>query len=115
MTWAYKTKRSGKLKARLCIQGCSQVPGVDYDQTFCATMRSGTLRVLCAASIKFGLHMRRWDFVAAYLQGQLEEGEVIYCSLPPGYTTRTSSDGEEIPNVGKDGKPRVYRLSLIHI
>ena len=110
MTWAYKTKRSGKLKARLCIQGCSQVPGVDYDQTFCATMRSGTLRVLCAASIKFGLHMRRWDFVAAYLQGQLEEGEVIYCSLPPGYTTRTSSDGEEIPNVGKDGKPRVYRI-----
>ena len=81
MTWAYKTKRSGKLKARLCIQGCSQVPGVDYDQTFCATMRSGTLRVLCAAAVNFGLNMRRWDFVAAYLQGELEEGEVIYTVL----------------------------------
>ena len=110
MTWAYKTKRSGKLKARLCIQGCSQVPGVDYDQTFCATLRAGTLRVLCAASANWGLHMRRWDFVAAYLQGNLEDGEVIYCSLPPGYTTFTDSNGNEIPNVGKDGKPRVYRV-----
>eukprot|EP00966_Prymnesium_polylepis_P024656 568864-Prymnesium_polylepis.1 len=25
MTWVYKTKRSGKRKARLCVQGCSQV------------------------------------------------------------------------------------------
>ena len=45
MTWVYKRKRSGKLKARLCVQGCSQVPGVDYNQTFCATMRSTTLRL----------------------------------------------------------------------
>ena len=28
-TWAYKIKRSGKLKARLCVQGCTQVAGVD--------------------------------------------------------------------------------------
>ena len=110
MTWAYKTKRSGKLKARICIQGCSQVPGVDYDQTFCATLRAGTLRVLCAASANWGLSMRRWDFVAAYLQGSLEEGEVIYCSLPPGYTTITNDKGEQVPNLGKDGKPRVYRV-----
>ena len=54
--------------------------------------------------------MRRWDFVAAYLQGNLEEGEVIYCSLPPGYTTIANSKGEQIPNLGKDGKPRVYRV-----
>ena len=26
-TWAYKVKRSGKLKARLCVQGCTQVAG----------------------------------------------------------------------------------------
>ena len=29
-TWAYKRKRDGRLKARLCVQGCSQQPGVDY-------------------------------------------------------------------------------------
>ena len=31
--------------------------------------------------------MRRWDFVAAYLQGELLDDEVVYCSMPPGYKT----------------------------
>ena len=42
------------------------------------------------------MRMRRWDFVAAYLQGQLEVGEVVYCYGPPGYDT-----------YGKDGKKQV--------
>lgn len=29
LVWVYKHKRNGKLKARLCVQGCSQQPGVD--------------------------------------------------------------------------------------
>eukprot|EP00965_Chrysotila_dentata_P054667 1814903-Pleurochrysis_carterae.AAC.1 len=43
--------------------------------------------------------MRRWDFVAAYLQGELEPGEVVYCHPPPGYET-----------LGQDGKSRVCRV-----
>ena len=98
-TWVYKVKRSGKLKARLCVQGCSQVPGVDFDQTHCATMRAGSLRALAAIAARDNLLMRRWDFVAAYLQGSLLEDEVVYCRLPPG-----------VHSVGKDGKPRVCRV-----
>ena len=67
--WAYKNKRSGKRKARLCVQGCAQMPGVDYDQTISAAMRPTSLRVLSALAARFGMRMRRWDFVAAYLQG----------------------------------------------
>ena len=67
LTWAYKRKRDGRLKARLCVQGCSQQPGVDYDQTFCAAMRSSTLRLLCSVAARVGLEMFRWDFVAAYI------------------------------------------------
>ena len=78
LTWAYKTKRDGRKKARLCVQGCTQIAGVDYDQTFCAAMRSGSLRLLCAIAGRLKLHMRRFDFVAAYLQGDLEPGEVVY-------------------------------------
>ena len=74
MTWVYKVKRDGTLKARLCVQGCTQIAGVDYGETFCSTMRGSTLRSVCAAAAKWDLHMRRWDFVAAYLQGQLDEG-----------------------------------------
>eukprot|EP00965_Chrysotila_dentata_P093704 3097255-Pleurochrysis_carterae.AAC.1 len=43
--------------------------------------------------------MRRWDFVAAYLQGELEQGEVVYCHPPPGYET-----------IGPDGKTRICRV-----
>eukprot|EP00965_Chrysotila_dentata_P119251 3942163-Pleurochrysis_carterae.AAC.1 len=53
LIWVYKRKRSGALKARLCVQGCAQVQGVDYDQTFCATLRPTSLRVLAAlAAVK---------------------------------------------------------------
>ena len=99
LIWVYKVKRSGALKARLCVQGCTQVAGVDYDQTFCATMRSGSLRVLCALAARHQFDMRRWDFVSAYLQGELLEDEVVYCQMPPGYEL-----------IGTDGRQRVCRV-----
>ena len=58
-TWAYKVKRSGQLKARLCVQGCTQVPGVDYNQTFCAAMRQSSLRVLSSSAARLNLAMNR--------------------------------------------------------
>ena len=57
-------------------------------------MRATSLRVLCAVAARYGLTMRRWDFVSAYLQGSLQEGEVVYCSMPPGHET-TGADGRE--------------------
>ena len=85
LIWVYKRKRDGSLKARLCVQGCSQVPGIDYDQNYCGALRATSLRVFCAATAQYGMSLRRWDFAAAFLQGSLEEGEVVYCQPPPGY------------------------------
>ena len=99
LIWVYKVKRNGKLKSRLCVQGCAQVPGVDYDQTFSAAMRSTSLRLLASIGARLGLKMHRWDFVAAYLQGSLLDGEVVYCHMPPGYETE-----------GADGRQRVCRV-----
>eukprot|EP00966_Prymnesium_polylepis_P083006 1922725-Prymnesium_polylepis.1 len=36
------------------------MPGVDFDQTHCTTMRASSLRVLCAVGAGLGLRMRRW-------------------------------------------------------
>jgi transposase InsO family protein len=99
LIWVYKVKRDGTLKARLCVQGSSQLQGPDFDQTFCAAMRGTSLRVLSSIAASRNLNMRRWDFVAAYLQGSLEAGEVIYCHPPQGYAT-----------FGRDGRPRVCRI-----
>tara|TARA_B110000037_G_scaffold107636_1_gene124787 strand:- start:233 stop:1786 length:1554 start_codon:yes stop_codon:yes gene_type:complete len=95
LIWVYKVKRDGSLKSRLCVQGCNQVEGIDYDQSFSAALRSPSLRMLSAIAAKEHMHLRRWDFVSAYLQGSLEEGEVTYCHAPPGYE-RTDADGHKL-------------------
>jgi len=54
LVWVYKTKRDGSLKYRLCVQGCRQVKGVDYNQTWCGTMRGASLRLLSSIAAKTG-------------------------------------------------------------
>ena len=55
-------------------------------------MRAASLRVLSACAARENLRMRRWDFVAAYLQGELLDDEVVYCHSPPGHEM-TGADG----------------------
>ena len=107
MLWVYKRKRDGTLKARLCVMGSSQRPGVDFDQTYCATMRAASLRLLAAISARLDLSMWRIDFVSAYLQGELEDGEVVYCHMPQGYET---TDTENRPNILRIEKP-IYGMA----
>ena len=98
----YKRKRDGRLKARLCVQGCAQQVGIDYQQTFSAAMRPTSLRFLSSVSARLGLEMFRWDFVSAYLQGSLEPGECAYCYPPPGYESEAGVDSH--------GRPAYVRL-----
>ena len=57
LIWVYKVKRDGSLKSRLCVQGCRQVPGVDYDQTWSGTMRGASLRLLSAQGFRFNVKL----------------------------------------------------------
>ena len=52
--------------------------------------------MLAALAALDQLHMRRWDFEAAYLQGELEVGETVDCSAPPGHATSTGGDGSVV-------------------
>ena len=61
------------------------VAGKDYDQTFACTLRTSSVRALFAYAAKYSCSVRSVDWVAAYLQGDLLEGEVVYCHMPPGY------------------------------
>jgi hypothetical protein len=79
LQWVLKTKRDGTKKARLVVVGCAQRPGVDFDQIHCSTLKATSLRFLAATAAIQGLHMRRFDFVSAFLQGDLEPGEQIAC------------------------------------
>lgn len=70
-----------------------------------------SLRTLCVLAAKLKLSMRRWDFVAAYLQGELEDGEVVYCSALPGWEA-AEVDGAVclVPSGQGDGIDRLCRV-----
>jgi hypothetical protein len=43
-------------KARLVAQGFSQIPGIDFDNTFAPTVRQDVLQILLHLTISFGWH-----------------------------------------------------------
>ena len=95
LVWVYKEKRDGTLKARLCVQGCTMESGVDYDQVFSPTIRYSSVRGLFAFAAQRKCGVRSVDLTAAYLQGEFEEGEVVYAHMPPGYE-EVDEDGDEM-------------------
>ena len=99
--WIYKVKRDGTCKRRLCVDGSCQQYAVDYDQTHASTLRTSTLRVLGSIMAHLGLSSRRYDLVAAYLQGDLEPGETIYLRQPPGHVVKGSDGSDRIAVVQK--------------
>ncbi|KAJ0897438.1 putative RNA-directed DNA polymerase [Helianthus annuus] len=85
--WVFAIKRNEKneivrYKARLVAQGFSQIPGVDYEETYSPVVDVITLRFLIGLTISEGLHMRLMDVVTAYLYETLEND--IYMKIPKG-------------------------------
>jgi hypothetical protein len=99
LIWVYKVKRDGTCKARLCVQGSTLEPGVDYDQVFSAALRYSSARSLFAFAAKTGCRVRSVDLVAAYLQGDFLDGEVVYCHAAHGY-----------PKYDEHGEPMIARV-----
>ena len=86
--WVYalKTKHDGSLdrfKARLVAKGYSQVPGVDFHETFSPTVKYDSLRIILALVASNDLHMRQFDIKTAFLYGSIQED--IYMEQVEGY------------------------------
>lgn len=70
----------GTWKARLLAQGFSQLPGIDYFETFTPVVKLDSLRFLCAIAAKHDLKLYQFDVVTAYLNGDLDT--VLYTKPP---------------------------------
>ena len=86
--WVYRVKKDSngnpeKLKARLVARGCSQVPGVDFEENFSPVVRMTTLRTLFACAARNGWPVTQLDVETAYLHGDL--GERIIMQQPEGF------------------------------
>jgi Reverse transcriptase (RNA-dependent DNA polymerase) len=71
-----------RYKERLVAQGFTQIPGVNYEETYSPVVDARTLRFLIRLTTTENIQMRLMDVVTAYLYGSLDND--IYMKVPEG-------------------------------
>ena len=100
--WVYdlKLKRDGtieRFKARFVVRGFSQVKGQDYTESYSATLRATSFRLLMALAAGEKLKCEHFDVKNAFTQSSIDNE--IYVQPPKGFETK-----------GKDDMPQVLKL-----
>jgi hypothetical protein len=95
--WVFKAKKDAagfiaRLKARLVAQGFSQIGGVDYDDTYAPVARLASSRAIIAMANRLDLLLHQVDIKGAYLNGELNDNEVLYMHHPPGFKPRDAGN-----------------------
>jgi hypothetical protein len=95
--WVFRVKKDAagsivRKKARLVAQGFSQVPGVDYFDTYAPVARLSSIRTVLAIAARDDMELHQIDIKGAYLNGELTDDEIIYMRQPPGYASRDHPD-----------------------
>ncbi|EJT45287.1 Gag-Pol [Trichosporon asahii var. asahii CBS 2479] len=75
--WVFKRKRDAdgnvvKYKARLVGRGFSQIPGVDFEETYAPVGRSTSLLLILSIAARYNLELRQADVEGAYLNGTID-------------------------------------------
>ena len=80
--WVFEVKRSGLFRARLVACGYSQIPGVDFTESYAPVINDVTWRILLVIKMLWKLKARLIDIETAFLYGDLDEE--IYMESPEG-------------------------------
>ena len=86
--WVYKIKLNpdgtvAVYKARLCAKGYTQIPNVDYKETFAPVASMTTVRIFLSVSNQLNMEVIQFDVKTAFLHGDLDEE--LYMEYPDGY------------------------------
>ena len=71
-------------KACLVARGFSQIPEIDYEETYSPVMDAITFRYLISLAVSEGLDMRLMDVVTTYLYRSLNVN--VYMKIPEEFT-----------------------------
>jgi hypothetical protein len=80
--WIFKIKRNGVFRARLVACGYSQIPGVDFNESFAPVVNDVSFRIILTAKLLWDLQASIVDVETAFLHGDLQEE--IYMNVPKG-------------------------------
>ncbi|KAJ3570236.1 hypothetical protein NP233_g4537 [Leucocoprinus birnbaumii] len=89
LKWVYTPKFDGNggilgQKSRIVAMGYSQIQGVDFKETYTATMHLESFHVVLAIVASLGLVIWQLDFVAAYLNSDIDFE--VYMEQPQGFS-----------------------------
>lgn len=95
--WVYSVKlgpdETEKHKARYVAKGYSQVPGIDYHETFAPTARITSVRALMQIAVQYDLIVHQMDVKTAYLNAPIDCE--LYVEQPEGFEVKSLS-GEKL-------------------
>jgi hypothetical protein len=80
--WIFKIKRNGVFRARLVACGYSQIPGVDFNESFAPVVNDLSFRIILSAKLLWDLQASIVDVETAFLHGNLQEE--MYMNVPKG-------------------------------
>jgi len=78
-------------KGCLVAQGFSQVPGINYFNTFAPIAKLVSICTVLAMAAHLDLKLHQIDIKGVYLNGELTSQEQIYMKQPPGYAAPNST------------------------
>ena len=77
--WVFDLKRSGLFKVRLVACGYSQIPGVDFTESYAPVINDVSWRILIIAMLLWRLEAKIIDVSTTFLYGDLEEDIYMKC------------------------------------
>jgi hypothetical protein len=93
--WLFRHKLTSdgsldRYKAHWVLQGFTQRPGVDYDETFSPVVKFATVRAILSLALSRDWAIHQLDVKNAFLHGTLTE--TVYCSQPTGFVDSDRPD-----------------------
>ena len=86
-----------RYKARITVNGKSQIYGIHYSETFAPVAFATTIRLLLAIALVSSLELRQFDIKCAFLYADLPKKERVYMRAPPGYASHDVKHRADVP------------------
>ena len=89
-------------KARLVAKGFTQVPGLDFDETYAPVARFASIRTMMAVAASMKLNVHQMDVTAAYHNGEIEES--LFMEVPEGLKAALTAISKNHPELSSKAK-----------